>query len=167
MIADANHVRVMGNMPNSLSDAVINPHLRHAGRRLKRWVGDAPYAESETEAGTLGTPKEFSGATAQCQALADAEAYLAIAVGIMSWNTVMQSSGSKAAGIARDGIIGESTFRYMSPSEIETMQDNMVRKAEEAAALYVVEDFGGGSPGPERSFAIDDDGAEIDDDWPE
>src|SRR3989304_5875437 len=118
MAGASHHVRVLGHIPNSLSDAVINPHLRHAGRRLKRWVGDAPYAESETEAGTLGTPKEFSGATAQCQALADAEAYLAIAVGIMSWNKARHSSGGEAAGIARDGIIGESTFRYMSPSEI-------------------------------------------------
>jgi len=42
-----------------------------------------------------------------------------------------------------------------------------MRKAEDAAADYLSEDIGGGSPGPGISYALDDDGREIDANYPE
>lgn len=168
MIADANHVRSVGNLPESLGDAVILPHLRQASRRLKRWISSADYESAETEAATLGDPRDFSGAAELTQAAADAEAYLAIAEGLASWNVVMQSAGANAAGVIVEGNLGESsTFRYMRADEIAKLQDSYVQRAERAIADYLSADFGGGSPGPEISYALDVDGIEIDEDYPE
>lgn len=166
-IADETHVRTVGNLPASLADAKITPHLRQAGRRLTRWVGSTNYAASQTEAAGLGSPRSFGSASAQCQALADAEAYLALAAGISSWNNVMESAGGTAAGISLSGTIGEGTYNYLTPEQIEKLRELYIRNAEDAAADYFDSDIGGGSPGPERSFAIDDCENEIDDDWPD
>lgn len=168
MIADATHVRSTGNLPDSLGDAVVAPHLRQAGRRLKRWVGETNYGTAETEAAGLGTPRDFSGATTLTQALAEAEAYLAIAEGLPSWNIVMQSAGGNAAGIMVEGNVGESsTFRYMRADEIAKLQELYLRRAENAAQDYITDELAGGSPGPEISYALDGEGVEIDVDYPE
>lgn len=168
MIADANHVRSVGNLPESLGDAVILPHLRQASRRLKRWISTADYEAAETEAATLGDPRDFSGADALTQAVAEAEAYLAIAEGLPAWNTVMQSAGGNAAGVIVEGNLGESSnFSYMIPHHLLQMQEMYTQRAERAIADYLLDDFGGGSPGPEISYALDVDGIEIDEDYPE
>ena len=165
-VADAEHVRTTGNLPDGVSEAVITPHLRTAGRRLLRWVGASAYAASEIEAAGLGNPRDFSAASAQTTALADAEAYLTLALGIASFNIVMTNSGGNAAGIQAEGTIGDSTFRYRNMTDIEKMQESFIRHAEEAAQDYIQDDGGGGSP-IGISFALDDEGREIDDDWPE
>jgi len=165
-VADAQHVRTTGNLPDGVSDAVIIPHLRTAGKRLSRWVGASAYAVSETEAAGLGNPRDFSAASSQTTALADAEAYLALALGMASFNIVMTNSGGNAAGIQAEGTIGESTFRYRNMTDIEKMQDSFIRQAEAAAQDYIADDGGGGSP-IGISFALDDEGAVIDEDWPE
>lgn len=168
MIADAAHVRTVGNMPASLGDAVITPHLRNAKRRLKRWVGDSVYAESETEAEALDDPRDFTDeeVSNQTKDLADAEAYLALAAGIVSWNNVMESVGGDAAGISTSGTIGEGTYNYLTAAELEKLRELYIRNAEEAATDYLASDMGSGSPGPDRSFAFDDCGNAIDDDYP-
>lgn len=170
-VADANHVRVTGHLPgdasNGISDAVIAPHLRTAGRRLLRWVGASAYAASETEAAGLGSPRNYNNAASeQTKALADAEAYLALALGITSFNIVMTNSGGNAAGLQAEGVIGDSTFRYRNQSDVEKMQESFIRQAEAAAQDYIQDDGGGGSP-IGISYALDDEGAEIDADWPE
>lgn len=168
MIADANHVRSVGNLPESLGEAVILPHLRQASRRLKRWISSADYESAETEAATLGDPRDFSGAAELTQAAADAEAYLAIAEGLASWNVVMQSAGANAAGVIVEGNVGESSgFSYMIPYQTAGLQDLFLQRAERAIADYLLDDFGGGSPGPEISYALDSKGVEIDEDYPE
>ncbi len=167
MIADEAHVRTVGNLPAALGDAAITPHLRTAKARLKNWVGDTAYTTAETEAATLGSPRDYSTAQEETAAMADAEAYLTLAAGMQSWNTVMQVYGSNAAGVTQEGTIGETTYRYLRPDQLEQAQTLYVQMAEKAVAEWLTGDNGFGSPGPGRSFAYDDDGDAIDDNYPE
>ena len=107
MIADAAHVRALGNFPDALEDAQIDPHLRAARRRLRRWVGSAVYDEAEADAGPMAKP--------QTEALKDAEAYLAISIGVRSWNVVIENVGNAGvSGLTESGKIGDDGFRYLS-----------------------------------------------------
>jgi len=168
MICDAAHVRKVGNFPDSLSATVIDPHIRTAKRRLKRWVGASAYTTAETESEATGVPRDFSGVADATLDLADAEAYLAIAIGLPSFNTVMEGvTGGSAAGITMTGIVGENTYRYMNPDELKKMREKYLENAYEAAKDYLSDTTGGMSPGPGISYALDADGYEIDEDWPE
>ncbi len=156
MIADAALVRAVGNLPGALSDDQIAPHLRQASRRLARWVGATLYAAVEAD----------SGHAAHAD-VKDAEAYLAVAIGVASWNMAVESVGSEGvAGITQEGNVGDNQYRYLGQQALRELQQDMVRKAEDAARDWLVADYGGGSPGPGISFAYDDDGVVMDDDYP-
>lgn len=172
MIADATHVRTLGNFPTSLKDAVIDPALRTAKKRLTRWIGSAVYDAAETEAESVddeGVRDFTDDALAESTIdLADAEAYLAIVIGLPSFNMVMEGvSGGDAAGVTMTGTIGENTYRYANPSELEKLQEKFLFSAEQAAQDYLLNATGVGSPGPDQSHAYDLDGYAIDEDWPD
>lgn len=166
MIANAAHVRSVGNLPDGVLDTTILPHLRSAKTRLKSWVGDTAYATAEADA--LAKAYDFSESSECAEAtlcLADAEAYLALHFGLASFNRVMQSVGSGASGITMTGMIGENQYRYMNPGEIDKAQQDNLDKAYQAATPYL--DGADVPPGPEISYAKDDLGYDMDEDWPD
>lgn len=158
MIANSAQVRETGNLPESLKDQQIDPHLRAAKLRLRRWVGATVYDAAEADAATY--------TLAQTQDLQDAEAYLAISIGLRSWNMVMQAVGQKgAAGITDTGIVGENSYHYMTQTAINQAEASYLQKAQEAAREWLDSDFGGGTPGPDLVFAKDDEGKVMDNDY--
>lgn len=165
MIADASHVRKVVNLPASLADAEILPHLRQAGRRLKSWVDASVYSAAETDASA--NSYDFTATDPSTADLADAEAYLALGAGLASWNLVMENDGDNAAGIAQRGTIGGDDYEYLNPVHIPRLEASFLAKAEDAARAYLSNQSGGGSPGPKQSHAYDDDGCAIDGDYPE
>ena len=155
MIATPQNVRDIGNFPVTLKDEQILPHLRVAEQRLRRWVGTAVYEAAEADAGEY--------AVAQTQALEDAEALLAISIGLRSWNLVMESGGGTAAGITDRGTIGGGAeYQYLSQGALDKAELAFLRKAEEAARDWLADSSGGGVPGPGISYALDDERVSID-----
>lgn len=154
MIADLNYMRDVGNLPDAsaLSDLKMQPHLDAAEIRLREWIGDTVYDVAETEAANFSEPRDFTAATRQTRALAVAEAYLALAHGFPSWNTVMESSAPGAGGVAMSGVIGDATFRYMNVAEEKNKTDEFVALAWQAAKPYLLST----TPTPAKSFAYDD-----------
>ena len=159
MIADPAHVRTVGNLPESLGDNIIYPHLRTASRRLKQWVGNDNYTTAETEVATArgnlnpGEELDVNSLSPLAQALIDAEAYLALSHGLPTFNMVMHDD----TGVAKGGQAGESSFQYLSPQEVELLQQIYLRNAEEAAADYIQQTKLGVGSSP----AYDDEGEEI------
>ena len=159
MIADAAHVRAVGNFPESLQGGQINPHLRTARTELRQWVGETTYDAAEQDDGSPGEP--------QTESLKDAEAYLAIHYGLVAWNTVMKFAGTNgAAGLSDGGKMGEDTWKTLSASAVKEMRASYFEAAHAAAQNWLLVDDGG-LPGPARSFAMDSDGRAMDDNWPE
>lgn len=167
MIADAKHVRTVGNLPEVLGDDVISPYLRLASQRLQRLVDAADYAAAVTDAAANldgDNNVNFTACEEETKTLGDAEAMLAIAEGLNAWNTVMQRSSGGAAGITAEGVIGENTYRYLRPDEVNKKAQDYRDKVEMLLQGFV--DGTGGSPGPEISYARDPEGVEIDEDYP-
>jgi hypothetical protein len=173
MISDAGLIRDLGNLPDSVSAGQLKPHQRAAARRLKRWVGTAYYEAAETEAATLDTTDDgfidWALASDMCSDLADAEACLAINSALPALNMSMQGTIAEgdAAGITVEGQIGENTYRYLTPAQVEGLQKQFLNLAEQAASDYLADTTGGVNPPPQLSHAYDDDGYAIDEDWPE
>lgn len=165
MIADGSHVRLVGNLPEAVTDALIAPHLRTAKKRLINWVGSSNYESAETEVNNAranlgqGEELDIDSLSDLAQALIDAEAYLTLAVGLPSFNMVMNDS----SGVSAEGTQGESNYRYLTPKEVKDAQTNFLRNAEIAAKEYMTT----ASLGPDISYAYDSDGEPIDDDYPE
>jgi hypothetical protein len=156
MAADAATVRQLGNFPDALIDSQIDLHLKSGERRVRRWVGDTFY----------DTWKD--GAGAEGEALKTAVAAMAIYYGVDAWNTVVShSEADGAAGIMQAGRYGDDSFQHLTAAAIEKKKNHYFQMAEEAVAGYTLDSFGGGSPGPARSFAHDDDGEAIDDTYPD
>lgn len=171
MIADVNHVRVVGNLTKALGDDQILPHLRNARRRLISWVGQAIYDAAEAEAETAGDPRDFAdaelGLAQSTIDLADAEAYLALAAGIPSFNMAMQQSGAGAVGIHTSGVTGDTNFNLLIPGQEVAKAQEFLERALQAAQPYLIDTTAGGSPGPMLSHALDHDGDVIDENWPD
>ena len=133
MIADTTYVRDVGNLPDSLADKQMLPHLWASAKRLRGWVGDTVYDAVETLLeDELGDPRDFlDGFTTTDKALlerarnlASAEAYLAMAMGCASWNTVMDTGGAPS-GISTQGVMGDtdsSPFLKL-PEEVWKLQE--------------------------------------------
>jgi len=159
MIADAAHIRAVGNLPEAVDTAMINPHVRTAKTRLKSWVGADNYSTAETEVAAARTQKgqledaDIADLSEMAQALIDAEAYLALNHGLPSFNMVMNDD----AGIATQGDVGETTFSFMSAGQVASMQKIYLRNAELAAKPYIQKS----DMGPGSSPAYDDDGNAI------
>lgn len=170
MIADVKHVRAVGNLSEAVNDDQILPHLRNARRRLISWVGQSAYDTAEAEVVALDedprdfTSEDLSVATVD---LADAEAFLSLASGIPSWNLAIQASGNGAVGIHTSGVVGESTFTYLTPAQENSKAQEFQDRALMAAMPYLTDALGGGSPGPLISYALDSDGDVKDENWPE
>ena len=159
MIADAAHVRAIGNLPDSLGETQITPHIRQAARRLKRWVGEIAYTAAAADA--LAKGYDFTATSESTTDLADAEAWLALSSGVVAWNTVMENAGDNAAGIATGGKLGEDNYTYLTPGQVEKMRTMYIAEAEQAANDYLTD--APGSPGPSQSYAYDADNQPIDD----
>lgn len=159
MIADAAHVREVGNLPASVTDALLKPHIRTAGTRLKAWVTSTVYAASETavqaarDALGMGETLDVDDLDAQERALIDAEAYLALVAALPSLNMVMHDN----AGVAISGKAGQTDFQYLYPAALKNMQEQYLRNAEEAAAGYIEQ----ANLSPSSSPAYDSDGDAI------
>ncbi len=160
MIADAAHVRTVGNLPEAVSSGMLSPHLRMARTRLKQWVGGENYTTAETEVSTaresIGelSADDISALSEMAQALIDAEAFLALNSGLPAFNMVMNDD----AGIASEGEQGETTFKFLTPRQVQDMQKIYLRNAELSAKEYIVAaPFGIGV-----SNAYDDEGEAID-----
>ncbi|MFQ5629370.1 MAG: hypothetical protein ACE5I1_11465, partial [bacterium] len=158
MIANEAHVRSVGNLPTSLGDAVILPHLRTAKKRIRKLVGSSTYDTAQADAAAKSY--DFTLTTEDTANLADAEAYFTLSLGIASWNTVMQQVGSTAAGITAEGAVGENTYRYLNPDAIKRLSDQWLQQAMELLEQFVSGDLSG-TPGPGISYAYDDDGEVI------
>lgn len=162
MIADAAHVRLVGNLPAGVSTGMISPHLRTARNRLTLWVGATNYEKAETEvaaarAALVGDAElDIDALSVLSQALIDAEAFLALNHGLPSFNTVMNDD----AGITVQGQVGDNgaTFSYLSPGQVLGMQKMYLRNAELSAAAYIE----ASDLGPGISKAYDDDNVAID-----
>ncbi len=165
MIADAAHVRKVGNLPDAVTDGMIAPHLRTAKKRLRNWVGSANYESAETEVANAraglgqGEELDIDSLSDLAQALIDAEAYLTLAIGLPSFNMVMNDS----SGVSAEGRYEEANFRYLTPREVKDAQANFLRNAEIAAKDYIIS----ASLGPDISYAYDSDGNPIDEDYPD
>lgn len=169
MVADVNHVRKTGNLPDMLAATVILPYLRMASRRVQRLLDAADYsaAESDAQNNLDGDDNvDFSAVEDDTATIGDLEAFLALAEGLNAFNTVMERSGATAAGITAEGVIGENTYRYLLPAEMKAKADDYRAKADVLFDLLGV-DSDSGSPGPGISYALDPGGVEIDDDYPE
>lgn len=162
MIADAAHIRTIGNLPAAVKDDFLKPHLRVASNRLAAWVGSENYSSSETEVANaralLGQGEELDvdALTAQARALIDAEAYLACISALPSLNMVMRDQ----AGVAKSGSAGKTDWEYLTPAEVQTQQNMWLRSAEFSAAGYIQQ----ANLGPSLSPAIAKDGLAIDSD---
>lgn len=176
MIADAQHLRTVGNFSATLSEEMILPYLWTASERLRTWVSDAVYEAAETfvETELTDSPRDFSNGfdenddadeVRRARALANAEAMLALALGIASFNTVFQTAG-KAGGISVSGSIAEDQFQYLTPGQVRDAEKSYMAKAELAAKKYLVEQSGV-NPGPGVSHAIDNQGDPMDSNCPE
>lgn len=159
MIADAGHVRTVGNLAEAVSAGMVGPHLRTARTRLKNWVGDDNYETAETEVATkrglVGqlSDDDINSLSDIAQALLDAEAYLALNHGLPSFNMVMNDD----AGVAQQGQVGETTYTFLSPGQVLNMQKMYLRNAELAAKDYIQSS----DMGPGFSVAYDEDGDAI------
>jgi len=166
MIADTAHIRAIGNLPASITDATLNPHLWTAEERLRGWVSSSDYTEAENIAAGLGTPRNFdtgfageTGAQIRLtRSLANAEALLALSTAMGPINTVLETAVG-AAGISVSGSMDDNAYQYLSPAEVAKAEKDYLAKAEAAAHAYLVNT--GGSPGPAVSPALDDEGDPI------
>lgn len=162
MIADAAHIRTIGNLPLAVKDDFLKPHLRVASNRLAAWVGSDNYSASETEVATAraqlgqGEKLDVDALTAQARALIDAEAYLACITALPSLNMVMRDQ----AGVAKSGSAGKTEWDYLTPAEVQIQQDAWLRNAEFSAAGYIQQ----ANLGPSLSHAIGKEGKAIDSD---
>lgn len=163
MIANEAHIRRVGNLPDSLGDAVILPHLRSAKKRIRALVGESVYDAAETDASNESY--DFTATEEDTAHLADAEAYFTLSMGLASWNTVMQRVGSTAAGVTAEGTVGENTYRYQNPQAIRMMASGFMQQAMEILEHYISGDLTSGPPGPGISYAKDADGVDIKDDY--
>lgn len=163
MIANEAHIRKVGNLPDSLGNDVILPHLRSAKKRIRALVGDSIYDAAQIDASDQSY--DFTATQEDTAHLADAEAYLTLSLGIASWNTVMQRVGSTAAGVTAEGSVGENVYRYLNPDAIGKLAKGWMQQSMEILVHYISGDFTSGLPGPGISYAKDADGVDIKDDY--
>lgn len=171
MVADANHVRKTGNLPDGVAATVILPYLRLASRRVQRLLAssEVSYAEAEIDAAAnldLDGNVDFTATEDDTASVGDLEAFLTLAAGLNAFNTVMETAGTTAAGVTQEGVVGENTYRYLTPSEVKTKADDYLNKADLLLDVLGVSSDSG-SPGPGISYALDPDGEEIDADYPD
>jgi len=171
MIADAAHVRKLGNLPAGVLDSQLEPHLWTAEERLRSLVTDAVYEAVQTIAEGLGTPRDFSSGNygsasaadkRKTRSLANAEAYLVLAQIFQGVNTHIETHNNSPAGVVSAGQSGEDAFNYLSPSQVDTLQQSYLAQAERAMQTYLVAPF----PTPQKRHAIDVDGDIIDEEYP-
>jgi len=162
MIADGTHVRLVGNLPAAVTDAMLKPHLRAAATRLKDWVSESVYTVSETEVDTAraglgaGEDLDIDTLSVQAQALIDAEAYLCLNIALPHLNLVMKDD----AGIAQSGTTGKTNWQYLDAEALVNLQGMYLRNAELAAQGYIIK----ANLGPARSPAYGSDGSAINSD---
>ncbi|HEX8500798.1 MAG TPA: hypothetical protein VF659_09415 [Pyrinomonadaceae bacterium] len=114
-----------------IKDSRLTPHIGAAARRLKKWVGDAVYADAVAEA-----PQDADRA----EDLKNAEAALAMHFAMLGLNTELTLSGvlksRKEVGSQNANI--QTT--YLTPAEVRQLSQGYLELAEEIARPYALAD---------------------------
>lgn len=125
-LIDATEFRSRFDISSDILDARITPHIGAASRRLRRWVGDAVYAQA------------VAGVDADTKAdLQQAEAYLAYHFALAGMHFNMTTKGVTATAMAAEG---KEIRRYISPAEVAELSAQMLELAREIVEPYTVID---------------------------
>jgi len=105
MITTYDDIRALGGFKD-VTDAELEPFVNRAVNRLKKIVGEIIYADAAAT-----TPENAERAAD----LKMAEAYFVLYYALSKLNMVWVSGG----GIAHQGQVGDTLFKFHSPKEIE------------------------------------------------
>jgi hypothetical protein len=125
MLADAAYVRQVGNLPDDVGDQAVLPHLAAASARLRRWVGEAAYAD----AGAASPVDQ-----ARAEALKLAETHLALA----ELFTSLAGNYQLGQGFVGGGSLGEGSANYLTPGQVERLMQRHLAAAERLAGPYLL-----------------------------
>lgn len=93
-----------------------------ASRRLREWVGDTVYADTQN--------------TERVEDLKWAEAHLAMHFILLNLNTVLRPGGV----VQEEKVEGDTTVRYLSPAQIKELMTMYLDMAEEISRPYMLSD---------------------------
>lgn len=106
--------------------ARIEPHVRAASRRLRKWVGEATYADA------IGDVDPD-----MAEDLKNAEAHLAFHFLIYGVNYPLTTKGIVATAMSDEG---REMRKYLTPDETQKVANQMLELAREIAEPYTVID---------------------------
>lgn len=116
------------DISNDIEEARIKPHIGAASRRLRKWVGDAAYANALTE------DADYEDLQAD---LKSAEAHLTFHYAISGFNYPLSSKGVVATSAAAEG---HELRKYLTPDETGKVAVQMLELAREIAEPYLISD---------------------------
>ena len=132
-LIDEDALRAAFAIDGEVDDDRLAVALAPAESRIKLWVGDAAYADA-----IATTPDD----ELRSSVLKSAAAHLAMAYLILGLNTPIRPTGI----ISSEAVEGNKTISYLRPSDVTTLQQIYLDKAEEIARPYLLLDGTPGAP---------------------
>lgn len=126
-LVTADEFRELFDISEDIPDTRFERALRAASTRLRSWVGDEVYADAVTL-----PPDEPERA----EDLAYAEAHLAMGYAILGLNSPLRKGGV----VSTEKAEGNTTLSYLSPAQLEKLQQEYFDTAETIARAYAIND---------------------------
>lgn len=115
-----------------ISPAQLSRSLASASKRLKSWIGETVYEETNS----LADDDE------QKLILQNAEGHLALHYALLGLNTNLRSFGL----VKSENVEGNTVIQYFSPTEIENFTSQYLELAQEIAAPFMETQSSGIAP---------------------
>ena len=111
----------------------LDPNIGAASRRLRKWVGDAAYADAAAD-----TPADEDRA----EDMKNAEAHLAMHFAILGFNSPISAKGVVATAMSSEA---KELRKYLAPKETAEVAQAYLDLAKEIAGPYMTDS---GTPAP-------------------